>query len=90
MKKVEKKVTGKQLVALLKKRGVSCDIKQFEKMKHGAFLIMIRNLEKQIETYYFLKKIFIKPIELAYSNMPNRRSGKEILISNFELPKFKK
>jgi len=74
---------------VLAKRNLTVNRKQLERMKDGDFLVMIQNLEKHTKTFYFLKKIFIRPFDLTYSANPKIKQGKELFISNFYIPKVK-
>lgn len=89
MKKINRFVSAEQFQKVISKRGLSCSLKRLNKLKHGDFLVMIHNIEKHSKTFYFLKKIFIRPFDMSYSCIPKTRSGKELFISNFYIPKVK-
>lgn len=89
MKKINRFIDADRFIKLMAQRGLVVSPKQFNRMKHGQFLVMIHNLEKGTKTFYFLKKIFIKEFNMPYSNTPGTRKGAEVLISNLKLPKGK-
>lgn len=55
-------------------------------MKEGEFLAIYKN-KKDMWIRLHLKRIWIKKFKMGYSNHPNSKSGGELLISNFPLPK---
>lgn len=87
MKVIEKSITEKQFIHLVKKKfKAQVNLEALYKLKHNAQLCMIRNEEKQTETFYFLKKFYFKEFTLGYSLNDKIKVGKEIMISNFPLP----
>ena len=64
--------------------------KQFEKIQNGEFLAVHRTNNGNWRRIH-LKKIFFKPYELNYRTTKTKngkgRIGKELMISNFPLPK---
>ena len=84
-RKINKYITEDETMAFFKKRKLEVNKKYLKKLDHGDIIFMARNEEKLTETFYLMKRIFIKPIELAYSCTPGTKKGKEILISNFKI-----
>lgn len=88
-KKINKNVTAEEFIKLVSKKGVIINLKKVEKLPNGSFLVMIRNLFRKTETYYFLQKYFIREFNMDYSCALSTRKGKEIMISNLRLSPIK-
>lgn len=89
-KKKEKFINSKQAVKLAKKFGVETTKKHILKnFKDGDQLFRRKNLETKIITDYFLCEIYFKKFSMNYSCHHNIKKGREIIISNMELPKGK-
>lgn len=85
-KKVERLIGAERFVKMMKEKwGRNISLKHIEKLQAGECLCMIRNTEKKTETFYFLKKIWIRRFTLNYSCKKGRYPGKELLISNMDL-----
>jgi len=88
--KVKKSLTSTQAVRLLKKFGVVTTKEHILKnFKNGDFLFRKKNTDTGVVIDYFLHEIYFKSFVLRYNANPKSKSGKELLISNFELPRGK-
>lgn len=89
MKIVKKFVTVEQFIKIFKRfNGSRPNLEKLSEYGHGDCLCKIINKETNIVTYYFLKKFFIKEIELPYSCNSKIRRGKELVISSMDLSKI--
>ena len=57
--------------------------------KNGDFLFRKKNLDTGVVIDYFLNEIYIKYYTKKYSCNHRIKSGREMMISNFELPRGK-
>ena len=86
----EKYINSSQAVKLAKRFNIITTKEHVLKnFKNGDFLFRRKNIETGIMIDYFLHEIYIRKFSKKYSASPNIKSGKELLISNFELPKGK-
>ena len=86
--KIEKSISVGEFVELAKKFGVVFSLESVNQLNDGDFICK-KITEKGNEIFYFLKKVFIQEIDLNYS-CHRIKKGRELLISNFKLPNFRK
>ena len=85
----DKGINSTQAVRLLKKFNVPTTKEHILKnFKNGDFLFRRKNEDTGRVTDYFLHEIYFKKFSMKYSCAKTRK-GKELLISNFELPQGK-
>lgn len=86
----EKGINSSQAVRLAKKFGVKTT-KEFilKNFKNGDFIFRKKNTDTGVITDYFLHEIYFKKFSMNYSVHKKIKKGKELFISNFELPKGK-
>ena len=84
-------LNSKQAVKLAKKFGAEISQKQILKdFKNGDFLFQKQNIETGMVINYFLAERYFQSFDMTYSCHHKIKSGRELFISNFELPDFKK
>lgn len=87
---MEKAINSSQAVRLAKKFNLITTKENILKnFKNGDLLFCRKNTETGIMIYYFLNEIYFKRYIKKYSVHDKTREGKELLISNFELPRGK-
>ena len=86
-KRTAKFINSKQAVGLAEKFNIATTKEHILKnYKNGDFLFLRKNYKTGVITHYFLNEIYIKKFRMNYSCNQKIKSGKELLISNFELP----
>jgi len=82
-------LNSKQFIKLAKRFGANVDKKRLAEFNNGDLLCIKKNVETGEEIAYVLNEIYIRKFGMKYSAHHKIKSGGEILISNFELPKGK-
>lgn len=89
MKRINRYISIDEFIKLSKKFGVGISREVVNQLDDGEFLCK-KITKKGNEIFYFLQKAFIQEVDLNYSCHQKIKKGKELLISNFRLPNFKK
>ena len=82
-----KGINSKQFVRLAKKFGVKVNQEKIKKLENGTFLCKRVNEDTGKITIYILNEIYFKKYYKKYSASHKSKGVKEMLISNFELPR---
>ena len=86
----DKFINSSQATKLAKKFNIATTKEHIMKnFKNGDFLFRRKNLKTEITTDYFLHEFYFKYFSKRYSCHKNTKSGREMFISNLELPRGK-
>jgi len=87
---IDRGINSAQAVRVAKKFNVYTTKEHILKnYKNGDFLFRRKNLDTGRITNYFLHEIYFKKFSMNYSCHKDTKKGKELLISNFEMPRGK-
>lgn len=87
---IAKRITAEKFVKLCKKfKSPQPKIEDIKKLNNGDLLARIIDEETGKTTDYHLKSIFIRKFNFPYSCHKKTKEGKELLISNMQLPPVK-
>jgi len=83
-----KNLSIKEALELLAKFNLGVTEAHLRSIKNGTYL-GVHQKEDGTRIRLYLQTVWIKKFTIKYSNHPDSREGKELLISNFKLPKGK-
>lgn len=86
---IQKSVNSKQFMRIAKKFGIPTTQEHIKTLENGTILGMLKDLDTGKEITYVLNEIYIKKFNMRYSCHQKIKSGGEMIISNFELPRGK-